>query len=111
MNVQNGNLKKVRFLPSTSKQAEEAEREPELNFDKSSLSSVSSKSSGGYEEPYDPIGPYKKFRRQNNFKKIKMCFTLPAKLLAFVSNIFIFILYSIVRIIFFPVASSILYFV
>ena len=48
------------------------------------ISSGSSKSSGGYEEPYNFMGPLKKFKTYSLMKKMLIIVTLPARLIGFV---------------------------
>ena len=48
-------------------------------------SSISSKSSGGFEEPYDMFKSYKNFKKLKLMKQIKLAILLPARLIAFVS--------------------------
>lgn len=86
-------IKKVKFMPVVvelegKNVITRKHKNRELNFDKSSSDSSISSGSEKYEEPYDLIEEYKHFRKQDNFVKFKLCLTLPARLIAFVSKFF-----------------------
>jgi hypothetical protein len=83
-------IKKVKFLPVVVELEDKnvitrKQKNREINFDKYSSDSSISIGSEKYEEPYDLIEHYKHFSKKNNFIKFKLCFTLPARLIAFVS--------------------------